>query len=129
MICEVELFNVIFPEVIVVLDKVHPPTVPAVLLALLAALAAADAVVLLSAVVWAFDAAVAALLAAVAALLAAVAALLAVASFVKPLLLFKVDMFIPAILIRAAATVPVVIRAPSITVVSFAIAVATCEAV
>ena len=38
------------PEVIVVLDKDHPPTEPAVLLALLAALAAADAVVLLSAV-------------------------------------------------------------------------------
>ena len=63
MICELELFNVLLPEVIVVLDKDHPPTEPAVLLALLAALAAADAVVLLFAVVWALPAAVFAVLA------------------------------------------------------------------
>ena len=57
MICEVELFNVIFPEVIAVLLRAHPPTVPAVLAAAFAAAAAAAGVVLLSAVDWAVPAA------------------------------------------------------------------------
>jgi len=98
MICEVELFNVIFPEVIVVLDKDHPPTEPAVLLALLAALAAADAVVLPSAVDWAFD--------------AAVAAAFAVESFVNPESFVKLPIVIPPLpdsFNLFASIVPVVI--------------------
>ena len=77
------------------LDKDHPPTEPAVLLALLAALAAADAVVLPSAVLWAAAAAV---------------------SSVKPESFVKVPIVIPPVpdsFNLFASIVPVVIFAPS----------------
>ncbi len=93
------LSSVIFPEVIVVLLNDQPPTLPPVFAAELAAVAAAEAVVFVFATV----------------------------SSVKPLSLFKSDIFLPEILILAAETVPVVILPPSIVVEPLAPTSAACS--